>query len=405
MTDFTTVLDESIVSSNNNFFAPAFQLHIDGSGLPRDVLRDVIELSYHDDINEIDNFQITVNNWDADTNRFKYIGSETPDDLAASKDSTLLCKLFEPCNKKVKLSLGYADNMIPMMTAYFTTMEPSFPSSGPPALTVRGLNILFRLRTKKYSHPWSNQTPSAIARSFNTFRDDKGGPRLLPPWTIVTNANAEGFESPIEFIAQTNQYDVDFLLTLARKYGYVLEADEANSQLLFGPSQQGLPNFANYQLEWGKSLIEFKPSITTANQVKSVTMRGWDRQTQKTISVTVDFSDPQLQKLNRNLQNLIQCDPHDEREENVVDEAFFTQAEAKNRARALLLNRQYEMVKATGRTIGLPRLRAGTLVDIEGVGARLSGTYYVTKTTHTIGDGGYTTQFECRRQDMSGAAL
>jgi uncharacterized protein len=41
------------------------------------------------------------------------------------------------------------------------------------------------------------------------------------------------------------------------------------------------------------------------------------------------------------------------------------------------------------------------LIDIEGVGARLSGTYYVTKTTHTIGDGGYTTQFECRREDTS----
>jgi phage protein D len=59
------------------------------------------------------------------------------------------------------------------------------------------------------------------------------------------------------------------------------------------------------------------------------------------------------------------------------------------------------MVKATGRTVGLPKLRAGTLIEIKGVGTRLSGTYYVTKTTHTIGDGGYTTQFECRREDTS----
>jgi uncharacterized protein len=267
-------------------------------------------------------------------------------------------------------------------------------------LTVRGLNILHRLRTKKFSNPWSNKTPSAIARDFNSFRD-KGAPRLKPPWKIVTDANAESLESPIEFIAQTNQYDIDFLLNLARAWGYELEVDEVNSQLWFGPSLQGAPT-ANYRLDWGKSLTEFKPTLSTANQWKSVTVRGWDRQTQKPISEKIDFSDPQLKKLNGNLQNMIvQCDP---REEQVVDQGFFTRAEAQNRARALLRNRHVEMVKATGRTIGLPRLRAGTLVDIEGVGARLSGTYYVTKTTHTIGDGGYTTQFECRREDMNAPA-
>jgi len=402
MNGFITVVAESTNSGNNNFFAPAFELHIDGAGLPRDVLRDVIELSYQDDVAEIDNFQITVNNWDDVAKRCKYIGSETANQLAANNQSSLLFKLFEPCNKTVTLSLGYANNMIPIVTAYFTTMEPNFPGSGPPVLTVRALNILHRLRTKKYSNPWSSKTPSAIARDFNTFRDAQGAPRLKPPWKVVTNANAESLETPIDFIAQTNQYDVDFLLNLARAWGYVLEVDEVNSQLLFGPSQQGVPNTTNYQLEWGKSLIEFKPSLSTANQWKSVTVRGWDRQTQKPINVTVDFTDPQLQKLNSNLQNIIvQCDP---REEQVVDQAFFTQAEAKNLARAMLLNRQVEMVKATGRTIGLPQLRAGTLIDIEGVGSRLSGTYYVTKTTHTVGDGGYTTQFECRRQDMSGAA-
>jgi uncharacterized protein len=408
MAAFTTVAKDD--APNHGFFAPAFELHIDGAGLPRDVLRDVIELSYHDSVEEIDNFQITVNNWDDAANRCKYIGSETDKDLRPPKrgdrpsdsndQKALLFKLFEPCSKTVKLSLGYVSNLMPIMTAYFTTMEPNFPASGPPVLTVRGLNILHRLRTKKFSNPWTNKKPSAIARDFNTFRD-KGAPRLKPPWKIVTDDNAEGLESPIEFIAQTNQYDIDFLLNLARSFGYEIAVDEANSLLRFGPSRAGATT-ANYLLEWGKSLIEFKPSLSTANQWKSVTVRGWDRQTQKPISEKVDFSDPQLKKLNGNLQKMIvECDP---REEQVVDQGVFTRAEAKNRARALLKNRYVQMVKATGRTVGLPRLRAGTLIDIEGLGARLSGTYYVTKTTHTIGDGGYTTQFECRREDMSNPA-
>src|SRR5262249_10549290 len=117
MTKLTTVVADS--APNHGFFAPTFQLHIDGAGLPRDVLRDVTELSYHDSVEKIDNFQITVNNWDADKKRCKYIGSETAKDLKANDDKSLLFKLFEPCSKKVVLSMGYVGNPLPMITAHF----------------------------------------------------------------------------------------------------------------------------------------------------------------------------------------------------------------------------------------------------------------------------------------------
>jgi phage protein D len=58
------------------------------------------------------------------------------------------------------------------------------------------------------------------------------------------------------------------------------------------------------------------------------------------------------------------------------------------------------MVKASGSTVGLPDLRAGSVVMIDGAGKRFSGRYFVTATTHAIGDGGYTTQFECRREEQ-----
>jgi phage protein D len=50
--------------------------------------------------------------------------------------------------------------------------------------------------------------------------------------------------------------------------------------------------------------------------------------------------------------------------------------------------------------VGLPDLRTGCVVQISGVGKRFSGRYFVTGTTHTIGDGGYTTRFECRREEL-----
>ena len=54
--------------------------------------------------------------------------------------------------------------------------------------------------------------------------------------------------------------------------------------------------------------------------------------------------------------------------------------------------------------MGLPDLRAGQKVRITKLGTRFSGTYFVIKTTHTLGDGGYTTKFTARREapDLEG---
>jgi phage protein D len=382
-----SLYDESVSPANRGFYAPSFELRIDGVGLPQGVLRDVMEVTYHDDINEIDGFELTVNNWDATARSCKYIGSGT----AAPLDS-----LFDPGGKTAELTLGYVGNLMKMVRASFTTVEPNFPESGPPVLTVRGLNILQQLRKKKFTYPWRDQTPSAIALNFNSLRDG-GQPRLATPWSVVVNQQAASAETPIHYLAQKDQYDVDFLLQLAHSQGYGLEADETLQQIYFGPTQSSIAT--NYQLTWGAGLMSFKPSLSTTNQWQSVTVRGWDRQAQKVISETVDLNDPQIKKMNTKLHDLIQ-----NRQSQTVDLPVFTAAEAKQKARALLMDRSAQIVTAHGKTVGLPALRAGTLVNIQGIGVRLSGTYFVTKTTHTLGENGYVTEFDCRREDLGAEA-
>jgi phage protein D len=387
-----TLYDESVDPTNGNFYAPGFEVRIDGVGLPQGVLRDVMEVTYHDDINEIDGFELTVNNWDATTRSCKYIGSETAGQLGGGSKATQFFTLFDPGGKSAELSIGYSGNYQSMVRATFTTMEPNFPESGPPVLTVRASNVLKGLRTKQFTTSWSDKTPSDIALSFNSLRN--GGQPRLPSkpaqWKVVAPTTGE---AKIAYVAQNNQYDVDFLLQLAHGQGYTLEAHEATQELYFGPSQSSTPT--NYQLAWGKGLMSFKPSLATANQWKSVTVRGWDRQTQKPIVVKVGQDDPQVKKLNSNLLSLVP-----DRQEQTVDLPVFTAAEAKQRALAIMLDRSKEIVTAHGKTVGLPKLRAGTLVDIQGIGARLSGTYFVTKTTHTLGESGYVTEFDCRREDL-----
>lgn len=388
---------ESILQGD--FYVPRFEVRIDGVGLPDPVLRDVTQVTYRDNIKEIDSVELTVNNWDPADRRFKYIGSETPNSLQQDP----LYRLFEPCNKTVQVQMGYEGflGLVVMLTGTFTTMEPIFPSGSAPTLTVRALNVLHKLRRKQYTTTWGEMRDSDIIKNIETLKD-QGEKRFPLPIEIDTNARND--EPILPIVTQKSMYDIDFILTRARERGYVVfikEEDPAKKlprRLYFGPSdgQAFALRPVTFELQWGKSLIDFKPTLTTANQVNSVTVNGWDRRTRKAITAKVTLEDREF-KQNRDLYYLLkECDP---REEIVVDEPVFTQKDARNRAIAILKDRQKEMVKASGTTIGLPDLRAGQRILIKGIGSRLSGKYFVTDTTHTIGDSGYITRFNARRED------
>ena len=397
---------DTLSESLRGFYVPQFEIRVEGAGLPDDVMRDVIELTYEDDLDKMDSFQITVSNWDEVAKKYKYIGSEDTAEAGQSEggsDETSRHQLFEPCSKQVKIKMGYLGDLKTMMTGFFTTMEPTFSPSAAATLNVRGINVLQRLRTKKYNDFFENRRPSDIARLIGERRDDDLNALRLPV-TIVTDPDALENERALRHIAQRNEYSIDFLWKLARRQGYVItmleqEDDEADPQIRFGPSERGQSlNDAVYELKLRQSLIDFRPRITTANQFKSVTVNGWDRSRQEMISGTASFDDEEMQELNADLRYMMcMCDA---REELVVDEPVFDENQAKRRAQALLLDQQKQMVTVSGTTLGLPLLKAGGKVRISEVGARLRGDYFITKTQHIFNDSGYITKFEARRETV-----
>jgi phage protein D len=384
-----TLRDESI--QQGDFYVPRFEIKIAGVNLPLDVLRDVEQVTYKDNVKELDSFELTVNNWDAEAQDFKYVGSETADSLAKNP----LHLLFNPCRHNVDVFMGYGENLSLMVTGNFTTLEPNF-SSGAPTLNVRGLNVLHQLRRKPFSYAWEGEKTSKIAKSFETLPDPSDRKQKRFPLPVEIDPNSIEKEKKITYLAQNNQYDIDFLLALARRIGYVVFVKPR--RLYFGPSDANHPGLrpVTFELKWGISLMDFKPTLTTANQIKSVTVHGWNRSTKQPITGRASLDDPKS-KLNRDLyKHLENCDA---REERVVDEPVFTQDEADERARGILLERSKDLVKASGTCVGLPDLRAGQRVRIAGLGARFSGEYFITDTTHTINDAGYVTKFNGRREE------
>lgn len=358
-----------------DFYVPAFEVKLDGRPPGRDVVRDILSVSYKDSITDIDSFDITINNWDAQTRSFKY------------SDSTL----FDP-GKRLELSMGYRDAQRTMLKGEITSLRPAFPAGGGSTLTISGLNILHRFRTQQESRTYIDRTDSQIAEEI--------GQRLH---VDVETARAPG-EPRFPYLIQDNQYDIVFLMERARQAGYdifVEERDDGGAvRTVLACRPSTTVHRPTYRLSYGKSLIEFQPELTTANQVGKVTVRGWDNANKQPIEYTATRDQLATKGVGAAGGQAAIDKSVEAKAEIVATKPVGSQAEAQSLALQILEGIAKEMVKANGSVAGLPDIRAGTVLEVDGLGERFSGRYFVVASTHAIGDSGYTTQFECRREEL-----
>ena len=110
-----TLRQESI--EQGHFYVPQFEIKIAGAHLPRDVLRDVSQVTYKDNIKEIDSFELTVNNWDSVHQRFQVCWRrKRPTHSRESAASAL-----RSVQQRSKCGMGYGGDLRLMMTGTFTT--------------------------------------------------------------------------------------------------------------------------------------------------------------------------------------------------------------------------------------------------------------------------------------------
>lgn len=356
-----------------DYYVPAFEIYVGGKTIGKgeklkwEVMRDVVNVTYTDNLESIDSFSFTVNNWDAEKRAFKYLNFDD-----------------NPFNvgKEIEVRMGYAGNLKSILQGEITSLAPDFPQSGNPTLTVGGLNILYKLRKKQETHFYKNKSDGQIARQI-------AGRLGLQVGEIETGDTHT-------FIAQKNRFDIVFLLERARRIGYEVTVTD-DGKLHFKPSTNTTRK--TYVLEWGKTLINFRPTLTTAKQVKEVVVKGWSPQKKKTITGKAERKDLKTKGLGSKKINEVVEKAFNERVEVIVDRPISDEQEAKKLAQEKLEQIAKDMVKAEGSTIGLPELRAGSLIEIKGLGDTFNGNYYVTGSTHSIGDSGYITKFNVRREE------
>lgn len=362
-----------------DFYAPRFAIEVDGEAVGPEVLAGVLEVKVDMELGpRPSHFQLILNNWDDRKAGFKNIES-------AGKPAK---PLFD-FGHRVLIRMGYANRLLPMVQGSITALAPEFPESGPRTLTVSGLDGMFDLigeaRTEKHRNKadWEIAQDLATRNGFLRTRVTKEGPKH-------------------DLVVQQGQDDASFLHMRAQRIGFDFyvrtdpDPETSGETLVFVKSEGCDGSKAPvYVFEWGKSLLRFSPVLDVSNQVGAVLVSSSTAASRKSLKASAGSGDipsgngrngpAAIQLVHRGKQELVETVP------------VLSGEEAQRLAVSRLRERAYGYSTGSGQGIGLPELRPGDNVRIDGVGPRFGGCYQVTQVDHTINSSGYLTGFSVRR--------
>jgi phage protein D len=347
------------------FFAPAFRIKVGGQTLEPAQEKSVAELTVTHELGASDQFSIVF------TSPYPSLP------WTHGKDATL----FKP-GVGVTIEMGYVDDTQALFNGEVTGLAPNFPSDGASTLRVEGLSRLHRLDGPRRTRTFQQTTDSEIAQ------------QIAQQAGLSSKADATQLKYP--YVIQNNQTDLEFLRERARGIDFELLVDDRT--LIFRKSKAG--STKSMSLKWGESLRRFQPTLDSLQPVTEVTVRGYDPTTKKELVGRAAAGAEEATLGQQSGAQLVNA-AFGSRAEMVVDRQPSSQAEAEQRAKAIFNQRMMELITGSGVSIGDPKLRAGTVVEIAGLGANFSGLYYVVRSTHSIGEGGYETQFSVRKNAIS----
>lgn len=356
---------------SDDFFATDFKVEIDGAALAPELARHVIELEVHSRPSTIDQFALTL------ANPFPELRWTHTDDADTFAEGA-----------SITIAMGYVDRTQVVFDGEITLVAPLFPESGPATVRVEGLSRLH----------WLDR--GTKLRTFQDVTDSQIVEQIANEAQLTPKGDATQTRHP--YVIQRNQTDLDFVRGRSRALRYELLVE--GRELIFRKPLNG--EAKRVSLVWGDPqeafagddalpLRSFAPTISARRAATAVTVRGQDAVTGDPIEERAAGGDEDAGMGDQTAADLA-AGAFGDAEHVVTDPPVSSREEAAERALAEFNRRSLRLVTGRGVSIGVPELRAGSVVDLAGIG-RFSGTYYLTSTTQRLGANGYETRFEVER--------
>jgi phage protein D len=204
---------------------------------------------------------------------------------------------------------------------------------------------------------------------------------------------------------QRSQSDFDFLAGLAKANGWEMYIDHTLDPKGYVLRFQFLIQdySPSLSLAWGASLNEFAPRLTTVGDVVSVSVRVWVSAIKMEFIITVGWDydraafDLKVQPAIGSFAGL------SDKKAKTLELAGCSFLETPKKILSELLPRLNNRVTGTGSTIGNPAIKAGRVINLDGLGQQFSGLWRITSATHTLDSSGYKTSFDVRKEVWFGS--
>jgi uncharacterized protein len=340
---------------------PDLSVRVNGSPLPAAARADLRSVTVQEDLEALSMFTLELRNWD--DARLQVSWSDS--------------RLFAVGNQ-VEIWLGYIGDLVKVMLAEITSLEPVFSTGQPPLLMVRGYDLRHRLARGRKTRTFAKMTDSAIASRIAT----EAGLRAQTGDTAAT----------LDYVIQSNQSDWEFLRRRARLIGYEIFVRE---RTLYFRWPQSAAEPAD-RLSLGEDITEFSPRLSSLAQDSEVAVRGWSVPEKQAVVATSAAEAPGPG--DRAPGSATARRAFGAATEAVLGQPAPDLAQADLIAQGQFNTMALAYVEGDVVAHGRPQLQAGMVVDISGAGQTFSGPYYVTSVTHTVTpEHGYQTSFTVQR--------
>src|SRR3954467_12308238 len=274
---------------------------------------------------------------------------------------------------EVKFGAMDANATASVFKGQITTVEPEFTPSGV-TISARAYDNSHKLNRERKTRTFQNMSASDMV---NKLTGEAGLTPKIQSTTVVH-----------EFFQQSNETDWDFAWRLALMHDYEVVVNDTKLQFRPAGSGQGAP----LELKYQSTMLSFRPRMSGVQQPKTVNIRAWGPKSKQAVTgsaangTTTSKPGVQRAKVSNDLGGGTTA---------IADRVAATTGEANALAKSTLDRMSDAFFEADGVAVGNPKIKAGSKVQVSGVGSQFSGTYTVTSSTHSFrGAAGYQTSFQ-----------
>jgi phage protein D len=352
-------------------------LKIDGQPAANNVIEDILQIVVEESLHLPGMFTLMIRN--------DYFSSRTGENPWLYDKTFAIGKSIEiGLTSSTSESADFDDSREEtLLKGEITAIEAHFNPESQAPVIVRGYDISHRLHRGRYNRSFQNMTDTDVVKKII-------GEAGIQAGTIDDSGGPYGFGDPVGYIFQENQTNMEFLRERASRHGFELFVQDGKLNFRKPSANTSL------SLIWLKDINSFNVRVSSAEQVDSVEVRGWDYQNKQVIvstksSQTAEVITSTDQGKGKKVSTAFNGTP----KMIVVNQPISKSQESDEIAQSLYNELSGEFVQADASAEGNPEIRPGKTIQLKDLG-KYSGKYYVTETRHLFTGRVYTTEFSVR---------